>query len=153
MNRIILERIRKRGAGRNQLPNAAFANELMEKPEFLNYIEHHGNHFTDKLADWATKKMENADGSTHNWSSTQVAKALQPQREKMPKSITDGDLAFAANMCYADFFPSIAKTEDDCLKYAVRVAMDPDGYEGMIFSRYLSDVIGKEIEIDWGEVC
>ena len=159
MNSVTLSRVRKLkgGAGeaksKNQLPNAAFANELMEKPEFLNYIAHHGNHFTDKLADWATKQMENGDGSSHNWTSTQVAKALEPHRAKMPAFITDGDLAFAANMCYADFFPSIAKTEEDCLKYAMKTAMDPDGYDGMIFSRWLSDVIGKEIEVKWGEVC
>lgn len=152
MNRYYLIKRIKEGKGGNALPNAEFANELMEKPEFLNYIEHHGNHFTDKLADWATKKMENADGSKHNWTSEQVAKALQPKREKMPAYITDGDLAFAANMCYADFYPDLAKTDDDCLKYAVKTAMDPDGYDGMIFNRWLSDVIGKELEVEWGKM-
>lgn len=159
MNSVTLMRARqlKGGAGEeqgnDQLPNAAFAKRLMEIPEFLNYISHHGNHFTSKLADCMTKKMENADGSTHNWTSAQVAKALEPQRSKMPASITDGDLAYAANMCYADFFPGLAKTEEDCLKYAVMTAMDKDGYDGMIFSRWLSDVIGKGIEINWGNMC
>lgn len=152
MHGYFLIEIMKKRKGVNSLPNAEFAKELMEKPEFLNYIEHHGNHFSCKLADWATKQMVNADGSSHNWTSEQVAKALQPKREKMPPFITDGDLAFAANMCYADIYPDIAKTEDDCLKYAVKMAMDPDGYDGMIFNRWQSDVIGKELEVEWGKM-
>lgn len=159
MNSVTLMRVRqlKGGAGEEKgqdlLPNAAIAKDLMEKPEFMNYIAHHGNHFNSKLADHITKMMENNDGSTHNWTAAQVAKALEPQRAKMPAFITDGDLAYAANMCYADFFPGLAKTEDDCLKYAVLTAMDKDGYDGMIFRRWLSDVTGKEQEVNWGNMC
>lgn len=134
------------------LPGSSFATQLMNSPEFLNYIQHHGYHFTDRLADYASRLMVNANGEKHKWTSEQVAKALEPLRDKMPSYITNGDLAYAANMCYADFLPAFAKTEEDCLKYANLVAKDPDGYNGMIFNRWLSDVIHKEMKIDWGLV-
>lgn len=132
--------------------SSSFASELMDSHEFVNYIEHHGYHFTDRLADWATRQIVNANGEKHNWSSVAVAKALEQMRSKMPSFITDGDLAFAANMCYADYYPSLAKTEEDCLKYAVMTATDPDGYDGMIFSRWLTDIIQTQKSVDWGKV-
>lgn len=140
------------GTSKSQLPDYAFAKDLMDKPEFLNYIEHHGEHFTCKLADWATKQMENANGDTHNWTTQQVANAMEGMKGKVKPYVTDGDLAYTANMCYADLFPDFAKSEADCLKYAAKVGADPDGYDGMIFCRWLSDVIKKHLEVNWGEV-
>ena len=145
------------GAGEDEyqgaLLNEEFARELMKKPEYLNYVQHHGYHFSDKLADWATRQMENANGEAHNWTTQQGTAAIESMRQRVKPYVTNGDLAYAANMCYADFFPSLAKTEEDCLKYALKTAMDPDGYDGMIFNRWTSDVIGKEIQVKWGEVC
>lgn len=138
--------------GQGELANEAFATELMAMPEFRNYIAHNGYHFNDRLADWATKLMENASGDMHNWTTEQVRKAVEGMRSKVYPYVTDGDLAYVANMCYADIFPDIARNEADCLKYAIRVGADPDGYDGMIFNRWLSDVIGKNIVVDWGKV-
>ena len=36
-----------------------------------------------------------------------------------------------------------------CLRYAHKVANDPDGYDGMIFCRWTADAIGKAIKLDW----
>lgn len=134
-------------------PHSSFASELMKSPEFLNYIEHHGYHFSDKLANWATKQMTNANGETHNWTTSQVMENIDRTKGHVKPYVSNGDLAYAANMCYADFFPDVVKTESDCLRYAVKVGSDPDGYDGMIFSRWLSDVVQKEVSIKWGEMC
>lgn len=41
------------------------------------------------------------------------------------------------------------KDEAACLRYAHKVANDPDGYDGMIFCRWTADAIGKAIKLDW----
>lgn len=115
------------------------------------YVEKHGHHFTDALADHAVSLMQNRDGSSHRWSATQVRDTIRDAGlyPSGRPGITDGDLAFAANMAYADFYPSPLASETDCLRYAVALAEDPDGYEGMIFDRWLADVRGRELRIDW----
>ena len=58
-------------------------------------------------------------------------------------------VTYAANMAYADFYPDPLKDEAACLRYAHKVANDPDGYDGMIFCRWTADAIGKAIKLDW----
>ena len=43
------------------------------------------------------------------------------------------------------------KTEGDCVKYAIAVATDPDGYDGMAFNRWLVDIAANDIEINWDD--
>lgn len=52
-------------------------------------------------------------------------------------------------LAYADFYPDPLKDEAACLRYAHKVANDPDGYDGMIFCRWTADAIGKAIKLDW----
>lgn len=58
-------------------------------------------------------------------------------------------VTYATNMAYADFYPDPLKDEAACLRYAHKVANDPDGYDGMIFCRWTADAIGKAIKLDW----
>lgn len=44
---------------------------------------------------------------------------------------------------------NVIKTESDCVQYAIAVASDPDGYEGMAFCRWTADIIGNGVTIDW----
>ena len=67
----------------------------------------------------------------------------------IPKGTTIGDFLYLANMAYADFYPAVVKTEEGCIKYALAVANDPDGYEGMPFCRWTADLIGTGRQIDW----
>lgn len=67
----------------------------------------------------------------------------------IPSKVTAGDITYAANMAYADYYPDLLKDENSCIKYAHMSASDIDGYDGMIFSRWLADVMGKSIKIDW----
>lgn len=62
---------------------------------------------------------------------------------------TSGDMAYTANMAYADFYPAVLDTVDKCITYAKLVASDPDGYEGMEFMRWTSDAIGKSLTLNW----
>lgn len=58
------------------------------------------------------------------------------------------DVTYTANMAYADFYPELLN-EHQCIKYAVAVANDKDGYIGIQFCRWVADVVGKKENIDW----
>lgn len=127
-----------------------FARQLMNAPDFLAYIQKNGYHFTCALADTVTLQLKNADKSSHHWTSAQVRAAMEAAgMTANPLNMTWGDAAFLANWYYSDEFPDILKTETDVIKRAYRAAQDPDGYEGMTFARWLSDVVAQEWHIDW----
>lgn len=142
------------GKYENELPHDDAADAIIESEAFKAYVEKHGYHFTDKLAAFAISGMTNADGSSHKWSVKQVMAVITSNFASFDNKnkCTNGDLAYTANMAYADFFPDVVKSKADCVKYATKVASDPDGYEGIVFMRWLTDLIGKEItSIDFNE--
>lgn len=134
------------------LPYEAEANKLMSH-EFEEYVEKHGYHFTEELAEHISKMMENTNGEAHMWTAQQVKTAmtnlgLMPLGETTTHA-TLGDVTYLANMYYADLYPDPLKDEVSCLKAAHKVAKDKDGYKGMIFCRWTADAIGKGLKIDW----
>lgn len=131
-------------------PSEAFARSLMSHPDFLAYIHKNGYHFTPSLADFATKLMTNDDGTSHNWTTAQVQTAMQSAGMKNnPLNATWGDAAYLANMHYADKYPDILSSETACIKSAYKDLNDKDGYEGITFYRWLADVVGKQLSVDW----
>lgn len=145
--------------------------ELIEKPEssyfslvddksaydeseswgLKSYTNRHGYHFTDQLAQVASDMMINSNGKSHKWTPEQIEKTMKMYGLKCNGKCTLGDLTYLANMAYADLYPSVLKDEVSCLRYAVAMAEDPDGYDGMIFNRWLSDLkkSGRENRIQW----
>lgn len=126
------------------------AERIMENDDFKSYVEKHGYHFSEKLAEYAVSLMENDDESTHKWTAAQVKSALDQLGLTDFGKSTIGDLTYLANMAYADFYPEVVRSETACIKYAYAVAHDRDGYDGIAFSRWLSDLTGKKVtDIKW----
>lgn len=116
-----------------------------------DYVDKHGKHFTDELAEFASMRMKNRNGMTHTWKVSEVKSAFERMGLEKPVKYTWGDATYAANMAYADFYGSSLKSEQDCLRYANDLMSDVDGYEGMILNRYLADIMGKEMKMDWSK--
>lgn len=127
--------------------------EFWDDPEYDKYKEKYGEHFSDKLAVWASKLMKNnSHGETgHSWSVDDVKGAFDKLNLTKPDKVTWGDVTYAANMAYADYYGISLKTEADCVKQAYADAADPDGYPGKIFNRWLADVMGMNIQVSWGK--
>lgn len=117
------------------------------------YIETHGLHFTEDLAKEAVNHMTNANGDTHVFTMAFINQWLLDNNiaTSILRNSTLGDIYYAANMAYADFFPEIIKDSNDCIKLAVAMAKDVDGYEGLIFARWLADCKHKKLDINWKE--
>ena len=117
---------------------------------YEEYIAKYGTHFNDSLATWASEKMTNSHGdANHHWSVEDVKSACERLGLKKPEESTWGDVAYSANMHYADYFGSSLKSEADCIKQAYADVSDPDGYPGKIFNRWTSDIIGKRVKVPW----
>lgn len=84
----------------------------------------------------------------HTWTSEQVQNVCNVLNLKIPDTSTIEDVTYTANMAYADFYPELLN-EHQCIKYAVAVANDKDGYTGIQFCRWMADVVGKKENIDW----
>lgn len=124
--------------------------DIIDDKYFKKYIQVHGYHFTEKLAEHVSAMMKNANGAVHSWSPSQIKLELNSRGERSYGHCTLGDLTYLANMAYANFFPNVLDTETACIKYAIAVAHDIDGYDGMAFSRWLSDVMNNyDINIEW----
>ena len=113
------------------------------------YIEKYGKHFTIKLADFASEQMVNSDGTSKHWNVSDVKQIIDELGYIIPISSTIGDIVYTANMAYADFYPLLLKDDKSCIMYAMEVANDKDGYEGIQFCRWMADVKNKNLEIDW----
>ena len=136
-------------ADKFNLPYEKAANALMSAEGYSEYIEKHGYHFTEALAEYASKLMKNADGSTHTWTTAMVKKSMEGLGLTLSGKTTLGDMTYAANMAYADFYPDPLKDDASCIKYAAKATGDIDGYDGIIFCRWTADLIGKGTKINW----
>lgn len=133
-------------------PNKADRDINIKKPK----IEKHGLHFTNELAEMAICKMENISDDGHGkWSIKQVEAVVKTHNPAMHfmHCVTMGDLAYLANMYYADLYPESIQTENGCIKAAILIANDPDGYEGQAFCRWVADIMAKGKSIDWEKYC
>lgn len=113
------------------------------------YVEKYGKHFTIKLADYASEQMINTDGTNKHWHINEIKSIINELGYIIPLSSTIGDIIYTANMAYADFYPLILKDDKSCVMYAMEIANDKDGYEGIQFCRWLADIKNKNLNIDW----
>ena len=95
--------------------------------------------------------MENADGSTKRITKDDVDKYIINHGCVTPSRSNVYDVTYTANMTYADFYPTLLHTVDECIEYALAAANDVDGYEGIEFCRWLADLMGKHVRINWNE--
>ena len=121
---------------------------VVKEDGYNDYVSKHGLHFTKALQEYASKQMVNSNNQEHTWTSEQVQNVCNVLNLKIPNTSTIEDVTYTANMAYADFYPELLN-EHQCIKYAVAVANDKDGYTGIQFCRWMADVVGKKENIDW----
>lgn len=62
------------------------------------------------------------------------------------------DAVYVANMCKADYFGKSIRDEGALVQFVVDTIDDPDGYEGMVFTRFYADCIGSGTPINWEDM-
>lgn len=118
---------------------------------FKKYKELYGHHFTKRLCDYAVSLMQNEQGSFQPFTKEQIEQKLKSQNITLQYNKLY-DFVYVANMCKADFLGKSVPNDDMhlCI-YIKNVIDDPDGYDGQVFDRWLSDAKGMHIPVDWSE--
>lgn len=118
---------------------------------YKKYQRLFGPHFTKELCNFAVSMMEDENGPITPFTKQEVEGKLNAYGVKL-KYNKLYDFVYVANMCKADFLGSAVPNDDQHLcEYIKKVVDDPDGYDGQVFNRWLSDVEGMHIPVDWSE--
>lgn len=116
---------------------------------FIKYIDLYGPHFTKALCDYAIGLMENESGKIKPITKQEILEKMQMYGIQLQYNQLD-DFVYVANMCKADFWGKSVPADDQHLcQYIKDVIDDPDGYDGQVFYRWLSDIEHTNTVIDW----
>lgn len=118
---------------------------------YKKYLKLYGPHFTKALCEFAISLMEKADGPIKAITKQEIDDKLKQLNIKVEYNQLY-DYVYVANMCKADFLGKSVPNDDAHLcMYVKDVIDDPDGYDGQVFFRWLSDVKHMGIPVDWSE--
>ena len=123
-------------------------------PEAMeNYLEFNGWHFNKKMCQWAVSRMYRMDGEKKMFIEPYTLESLRALLERVKVEFElDYDALYIANMCKADFLGSSIQNEAQLAKYVKDVVDDPDGYDGLPFTRFYADCIGSGTSIPWDDL-
>lgn len=118
---------------------------------FKKYIELYGPHFTKKLCEYAVSLMQDDAGAVQMITKETIEQKLKQQNVTLNYNKLY-DFVYVANMCKADYLgKSVPNDDSHFCRYIKDTIDDPDGYDGQIFNRWLSDVKGMRIPVDWSD--
>ena len=117
------------------------------------YLEFNGWHFNKKMCQWAVSRMYKMDGDKKESIQPYTMDSLKALKEKTRVEFDlTYDAVYIANMCKADFLGSSIQNETQLVMYVKDVIEDPDGYDGMPFTRFYADCIGSGTSIPWSDL-
>lgn len=119
------------------------------------YLSKYGWHFSKRMCDWATsgmyKTVEKEKAYINVWSKDEVDNVLKKYNIKLDNSV-GYDYVFVANMCRADYLGSSITDEGHVAMFIKDYVDDPDGYDGLPFTRFYADCIGSGKPIMWEDM-
>lgn len=118
---------------------------------YQKYLSLYGPHFTKSLCEFAVGMMEKENGKIRPFTKQEIDDKLKINNVQLKYNKLH-DYIYVANMCKADFLGDAVPDDDQHLcMYIKNVIDDPDGYDGQVFYRWLSDIEGMQIPVDWSE--
>lgn len=120
-----------------------------------DYLGYNGWHFNKKMCEFAVSGMYKKSSSGREYitpfSKEDVKRILSNYNITLEKD-KGYDSVFVANMAKADYWDSSISDEMHLAKFIKDYIDDPDGYEGLPFTRFYADCIGSGTPIDWEEM-
>ena len=115
------------------------------------YLEAYGWHFSKKMCDWAVGKMKTKGGALEPLSREELDATLKKYGIKLEND-TACDALYVANMAKSDYFKSAITDEMHLALFIKDYMDDEDGYDGLPFTRFYADCIGKGCPINWEDM-
>lgn len=112
-----------------------------------DYLAFNGWHFNKKMCDWAVSKMYKINVAKRKeyitpYTKETVENLLKANNIKLDKDV-GYDAVYVANMAKADFYGSSISDDAHLAKFIKDYLDDPDGYDGIVFTRFYADCIGS----------
>lgn len=125
--------------------------QMRTTKHYRKYQRLYGPHFTKELCDYAVSLMEGKDGPITPITKQQLEEKMKIQNITLEYNKLY-DAVYVANMCKADYLGDAVPNNDyNLCMYVKKTIDDPDGYDGQPFYRWMSDVEGMHIPVDWSE--
>ena len=118
------------------------------------YMSYYGCHFNKQLFEFAVDGMRKEDKATGAMKkitpmSMEELKALLEKYKVEIEPNSTYDALYLAAMVKADYWGSSIEDEEHMARYIEDVLCDVDGYDGIVFCRFLADCSAKGISIFW----
>ena len=118
-----------------------------------DYLAFNGWHFNKKMCEWAVSKMYKINVAKRKEYITPYTKETVENLLKVNGVKLDNDVGYdavyVANMAKADFYGSSISDDAHLAKFIKDYLDDPDGYDGIVFTRFYADCIGSGTPIMW----
>ena len=121
-----------------------------------DYLAFNGWHFNKKMCDWAVSKMYKINVAKRKefitpYTKETVENLLKANGIKLDNDV-GYDAVYVANMAKADFYGSSISDDMHLAKFIKDYLDDPDGYDGIVFTRFYADCIGSGTPIIWEDM-
>ena len=124
---------------------------MISTKHYRKYQRLYGPHFTKELCDFAVSLMQDDNGAIEPITKSQLEEKMKAQNITLEYDNLY-DAVYVANMCKADYLGNAVPNNDyNLCMYVKKTIDDPDGYDGQPFNRWMSDIIGMHIPVDWSE--
>lgn len=126
--------------------------EQIQPSGYAEYMSNYGEHFSKKMCQWAVSRMRDRnDKKLDPWDKEKVVEVLDNNNITLEND-HGYDKVYVANMCRADFFGSSVPDEAHVALYVKDLLDDTDGYEGLVFNRFLMDCLGMGVPVIWEDM-
>ena len=124
----------------------------LEPSGYAEYMATYGGHFSKKMCEWAVGMMKDSKGKKIEPMSKEKVESLLMDNEVRIANDKGYDKVYVANMCKADFLGSSVVDNGRLALYVKDLLDDPDGYDELVFNRFLMDCMGRGIPIMWEDM-
>lgn len=120
------------------------------------YLSQNGWHFNKRLCEWALSKIRKTDkhGDKEKidiTSKDEIKKKFEDYGIDVENCV-GYDVTFLYNHCKAKYYESSIVDEHCLLLHVKNIIDDPDGYDGIVLTRFYADCIGNGIPIMWEDM-
>ena len=107
--------------------------------------------FSKKMCEWAISRMKDRSGSKVSLTKTEADDILSRYGVTLEHNKAY-DYVYVMAMAKADYYGSSIADDSHLAMFVKDYIDDPDGYDGLAFTRFYADCIGKGTPILWEDM-
>lgn len=116
------------------------------------YLSDYGYHFSRKMCEWAVSKMKDRDGNRLQARTKEQVDTILRNNNITLDHDKGYDAVYVMHMALSDFMGSSISDEVHLARYVKDYIDDKDGYDGLPFTRFYADCIGRGEPIMWHDM-